>query len=346
MKNKNEFTTKRKDEHIDIALDKPVQNANTTGFEQYRFRHNPLPELDFEAVDLSTTFLSKELKAPFLVSSMTGGTEKTKRINEKLAEIAEEKGWAIGVGSMRAAIETESTLETFQIRKFAPTAAILANLGAVQLNYGFGVEECRRAVDLIEADGLVLHLNAMQEVFQPEGDTNFSGLLKRIGSVAEALDIPVGVKEVGMGIDQHSAKRLVEAGVDFIDVAGAGGTSWIQVEKYRNQNPMRYQAADAFHDWGTPTANCLEGIKSSRMTVKVIASGGLNNGVEAAKAIALGADLVGFGRALLPQAVGDDRTKMVEQFERIEFELKAAMFGIGQSTIEELRYTQWLEQIE
>ncbi|WP_408006111.1 type 2 isopentenyl-diphosphate Delta-isomerase [Pseudalkalibacillus sp. A8] len=345
MKNKKDFTTKRKDEHIDITLNKPVQNVNTTGFERYRFRHNPLPELDFEAVDLSTTFLNKKLKAPFLVSSMTGGSEKAKRINEKLADIAEEKGWAIGVGSMRAAIETEGTIESFQIRKFAPTAAILANLGVVQLNYGFGVDECRRAVDLIEADGLVLHLNSMQEVFQPEGDTNFFGLLKKIESVVKALDVPVGVKEVGMGIDRHSAKRLVEAGVDFIDVAGAGGTSWIQVEKYRNKNPIQYQAADAFRDWGTPTASCLEGIKSSRLTVKVIASGGLSNGVEAAKAIALGADLVGFGRTLLPQAIGDDRIKMIDQFEQIEFELKAAMFGIGQSTIKELRYTQWLEQI-
>ncbi|MGP4079736.1 type 2 isopentenyl-diphosphate Delta-isomerase [Pseudalkalibacillus sp. R45] len=337
-------TTRRKDEHIDIALTKPVQNENTNGFDQYRFRHNPLPELDFEAVDLSTSFLNKKLNAPFLVSSMTGGTDKAKRINEKLAEIAEEKGWAIGVGSMRAAIENEGVLESFQIRKFAPTAAILANLGAVQLNYGFGVEECRRAVDLIEADGLVLHLNSLQEVFQPEGDTNFTGLLKKMESVINAMEVPVGIKEVGMGIDGHTAKRLVETGVAFIDVAGAGGTSWIQVEKYRNQDPKRYQAADAFRDWGNPTATCLEDIKKCGLNAKVISSGGMQNGVEAAKAIAIGADLVGFGRALLPLSVGDDREKMIEQFERIEFELKAAMFGIGQATIEQLRYTQWLEK--
>ncbi|WP_221564635.1 type 2 isopentenyl-diphosphate Delta-isomerase [Alkalihalobacillus sp. TS-13] len=344
MKNKKGFTTKRKDEHIDIALNKPVQNVNTTGFERYRFRHNPLPELDFEAVDLSTTFLNKKLKAPFLVSSMTGGTEKAKRINEKLADIAEEKGWAIGVGSMRAAIEREGAVESFQIRKFAPTAAILANLGAVQLNYGFGMEECKRAIDLIEADGLVLHLNAMQEVFQPEGDTNFAGLLKKIESVVKDLDIPVGVKEVGMGIDGHTAKRLVETGLAFIDVAGSGGTSWIQVEKYRNQDPKRFQAADAFRDWGNPTATCLEDIKNCGLNAKVISSGGMKDGVEAAKAIALGADMVGFGRALLPLSVGDERERMIEQFGRIEFELKAAMFGIGQATIEQLRYTQWLEK--
>ncbi|WP_261133744.1 type 2 isopentenyl-diphosphate Delta-isomerase [Bacillus sp. Marseille-Q3570] len=342
--NMKDQTLRRKDEHIDIALHKPVQNENTTGFEKYRFRHNPLPEIDFEAIDLSTSFLDKKLNAPFLVSSMTGGTDKAKRINEKLAEIAEEKGWSIGVGSMRAAIEEKNSIESFQIRKYAPTVALLANLGAVQLNYGFGVDECRRAVDLIEADGLVLHLNSLQEVFQPEGNTNFTGLLKKIESVIEAIEVPVGVKEVGMGIDGLTAKRLVEAGVDFIDVAGAGGTSWIQVEKYRNQDLKRYQAADAFRDWGNPTSSCLEDIKKCGLNAKVISSGGMQNGVEAAKAIALGADLVGFGGALLPLSVGDDRKRMFEQFERIEFELKAAMFGIGQATIEQLKFTQWLEK--
>ncbi|MBH5317222.1 type 2 isopentenyl-diphosphate Delta-isomerase [Paenibacillus sp. GSMTC-2017] len=340
-------TAKRKGEHIQICLQEEVNGTGiVTGFERYRFKHNALPELAHEDVSLNTEWFGRTAHTPLLVSSMTGGTDEAGAINRRLAVAAEERGWAIGLGSMRAAIEKEELAASFLIRKEAPTIPVIANIGAVQLNYGFGVESCQRAVDLSGANALVLHLNALQEVFQPEGDTNFKGLLKKIGEVCRNVSVPVGVKEVGWGIDGETARRLSESGVAFIDVAGAGGTSWSQVEKFRVHDPVRREAAEAFADWGIPTAESLIEIKECAPHTMVIASGGLRNGVEAAKAIALGANYAGFGRVLLPQAAGVNREvslqKLLLQFERIEFELRTAMFGIGVGTIEQLRRTNRL----
>ncbi|GBF73962.1 type 2 isopentenyl-diphosphate Delta-isomerase [Paenibacillus sp. 598K] len=337
-------TAKRKGEHIRICLEEDVASVGiASGFEHLRFRHNALPELSLGRIDLSSAFLGKPLKAPLLVSSMTGGTDQAERINRKLAEAAEAHGWAMGLGSMRAAIEDEALAATFRVRAEAPTIPILANLGAVQLNYGYGVDTCRRAVELAEADGLVLHLNSMQEVFQPEGDTNFGGLLERIAELCRELQVPVGVKEVGWGIDGDTARRLLDAGVSFIDVAGAGGTSWSQVEKFRTSDPIRRAATAAFADWGISTVQSIREVREQSSSVSVIASGGLHSGVDAAKAIALGADLAGFGRALLPSAAGRSAGAtadgLLSQFERIEFELRAAMFGIGAATIADLKRT-------
>src|SRR5690606_10029863 len=245
------------------------------------------PEIDFAEIDLSSSFLGKEVKTPFLISSMTGGTEEARRINEHLAHAAEQLGWSMGVGSVRAAIENSELFDTFHIRSVAPTIPLLANLGAVQLNYGYGAEECRRAVDRIEADGLVLHLNALQEVFQPGGNTNFKHLLEKIEKVCKALTIPVGIKEVGWGIDGATARRLLEVGVSFIDVAGAGGTSWSEVEKHRSSDVIRRRAADAFADWGIPTAECVRSVRQSAPEATIVASGGVASGVDAAKALAL-----------------------------------------------------------
>ncbi|QHW30614.1 type 2 isopentenyl-diphosphate Delta-isomerase [Paenibacillus rhizovicinus] len=342
-------TAKRKGEHIRICLQEQVQNTGAgTGFDGYRFRHQALPEISFQEIDLSASFLGKRLSAPLLISSMTGGTEETALINERLAEAAEARGWAMGLGSMRAAIENEALAATFQIRKLAPSVPIIANLGAVQLNYGYGVDQCRKAVELAEADGLVLHLNSLQEVFQPEGDTDFRGLLHRISEVCRRLDVPVGVKEVGWGIDAETAAVLLEAGVAFIDVAGAGGTSWSQVEKYRARDELLADAAAAFADWGTPTAACVRDIRAALPEAEVIASGGLANGVDAAKAIALGADLAAYGRSLLAGAAdpkSGSADELMQQMARIEFELRAAMFGIGAATIGGLRATDRLIQL-
>ncbi|MCR2802578.1 type 2 isopentenyl-diphosphate Delta-isomerase [Paenibacillus soyae] len=340
-------TAKRKGEHIRICLEEDVNGKDVyTGFEQYRFIHNALPELSFQDIQLTTEWLGRPVRTPLLVSSMTGGTDEAGAINKRLAVAAEERGWTLGLGSMRAAIEQEELAATFRIRKEAPTIPVIANIGAVQLNYGFGAESCRRAMELAEADALVLHLNAMQEVFQPEGDTNFSGLLSRIEAVCASLPVPVGVKEVGWGIDGETAAKLSEAGVAFIDAAGAGGTSWSQVEKFRVQDAIRREAAEAFADWGIPTADSIVDIRDRLPGVSLIASGGLRSGVDAAKAIALGAGLAGFGRILLPRAAGQDMDLSVErllgQFERIEFELRAAMFGIGAATIDKLRGTNRL----
>lgn len=342
------ITAKRKAEHIRICLQEQVNsNGILTGFEQYRFKHNALPELAFDQISLETSWLGYPLKAPLLVSSMTGGTDEAGAINRRLAIAAEERGWAIGLGSMRAALEDEALAASFYIRKEAPSVPIIANVGAVQLNYGFQTDTCRKAVDISQADALVLHLNSMQEVFQPEGDTDFSSLLVKIEKLCAALDIPVGVKEVGWGIDGAAASKLYEAGVSFIDVAGAGGTSWSQVEKYRTNDPMRRLAAEAFADWGIPTTACIAEVRQALPEATIIASGGLHTGVDAAKAIALGANLAGFGRALLPQAAQGDSQwsvqQLIAQFERIEFELHAAMFGIGAGTIVELQQTSRLQ---
>ncbi|MGM0845748.1 MAG: type 2 isopentenyl-diphosphate Delta-isomerase [Bacillota bacterium] len=346
MDKERSTTEKRKTEHIDICLTKEVESDEMmTGLESFRFQHNALPEIDFSEIDLRTTLFQKQLKAPFLISSMTGGTETAAEINKMLAITAEKRGWAMGVGSMRTAIENNQTAYSYEVRKYAPTIPILANIGAVQFNYGYGVEQCQRAVDLIEADALILHLNSLQEVFQPEGDTNFKDLLPKIEKVAKTLSVPVVVKEVGMGISGAAARRLYEAGVSFIDVAGAGGTSWIRVEAYRSKDPLRAEAAAAFQDWGIATADSLMQITSELPDVSLFASGGIKNGVEAAKAIALGADIAGFGRSLLPNAAASDEEALNEQFQRIEFELRAAMFGIGVSSINQLKGTEALKRI-
>lgn len=339
------ITAKRKTEHIDICLHQDVDGRDiSTGFERYRFRHNALPEINFAEMTIHTSFLGKQMRTPFLVSSMTGGTETARVINRNLAQMAEEKGWAMGLGSIRAAVEHPELLPTFHIRDVAPSIPIIANLGAVQLNYGFGVEHCRKAVELVGADGLVLHLNSLQEVFQPEGNTNFKSLLLVIGQLCREADFPVGVKEVGWGISREVAEKLWGAGVHFIDVAGAGGTSWSQVEKYRSRDNMKRKAAETFADWGMPTADCIREIRERFPERTVIGSGGLRHGLDAAKAIALGADLAGFGKTLLGSAM-ESADHLREWFERIEFELKVAMFGIGVSSLSELKQHSALERM-
>ncbi|RRJ62455.1 type 2 isopentenyl-diphosphate Delta-isomerase [Paenibacillus oralis] len=341
-----ENTSERKTEHIRLCLEEQVNAEGIrTGFEKYVFRHNALPELNFDDISLKTTFLGAPIRTPLLISSMTGGSKLAGEINVRLAEAAERRGWTMGVGSIRAAVEREELAPTFAVRRFAPTIPVIANLGAVQLNYGYGPEECKRAVDIAGADMLVLHLNGLQEVFQPEGNTAFGGLLARIEQVCKALPVPVGVKEVGWGIDGGTAKRLREAGVAFTDVAGAGGTSWSQVEKFRSGDPVRRAAAEAFAGWGIPTAECIREVRAAVPDAALIGSGGLNTGVDAAKALALGADLAGFGRALLEPAVHSEE-RLDALLERVEFELRTAMFGIGAGSIPALRSTARLVRRE
>ncbi|MEK5257245.1 type 2 isopentenyl-diphosphate Delta-isomerase [Paenibacillus sp. FSL E2-0201] len=335
-------TGERKIEHVRLCLNEEVGGVGvTTGFEHYRFRHNALPELNFDDISLQTTFLERELRTPLLISSMTGGSKATGAINARLAEAAQRRGWALGVGSVRAAVERSELTETFYVRDKAPDIPVIANIGAVQLSYGFGVEECRRAVDIAGADFLVLHLNGLQEVFQPEGNTGFASLLSQIEKVCRTLEVPVGVKEVGWGIDGDTAGRLYNAGVAFVDVAGAGGTSWSQVEKFRSVDPIRRAAAEAFADWGTPTADCIAEVRAVSPKGALIGSGGLKHGVDAAKALALGADLAGFGRNLLGPAV-DSEEALEAALAQVELELKIAMFGIGAPDLATLRGTSRL----
>jgi isopentenyl-diphosphate delta-isomerase len=334
-------TTKRKDDHLRINIEEDVESGISTGLERLRFRHTALPELALEDVDCRTTFLKKELSFPLLISSMTGGTEEAERINKILAEAAQVHRIAMGVGSQRVAIEQPATQSTFQIRTIAPDILLFANLGAVQLNYGYGIDECQRAVEMIEADALVLHLNALQEALQPEGDSNFRGLLDRIGEICRVLPVPVIAKEVGWGISAPVARRLVDAGVTAIDVAGAGGTSWSQVESYRAADEDRAALARAFRSWGIPTADAVRQVRTELPGVPLIASGGLRNGIEAAKCIALGADLCGMAGPFLKAASKPDR-RVHQLIERTRMELRIAMFATGSREIKDLRHDKLL----
>ncbi|MCY0902158.1 MAG: type 2 isopentenyl-diphosphate Delta-isomerase [Firmicutes bacterium] len=335
---------RRKADHVQICLTQDVASQVSSGFERYRFAHNALPEIDFSTISGATNFFGKSLRWPFLVSSMTGGTSGVAAINERLAALAQAHGWALGLGSIRAAVEQESRVSSFQVRHLAPDVPLVANLGAVQLNYGFGVLECQRALEITGADALVLHLNSLQEVMQTGGNTDFSGLLVKIESLCKALAVPVGVKEVGWGIDGKTASRLFDAGVQFVDVAGAGGTSWTQVERFRQGDEVLAQAAAAFVDWGTPTADCIVSVRRERPREVVIASGGMASGLDAAKAVALGANLVGFGRSLLSAAVTSIES-LDTLFARLELEFRIAMFGIGAGDMEELRATDRLREV-
>jgi len=334
-------TSKRKDDHIQINLERDVESGIRTGLDTLRFSHNALPEIDLSDVDCGATFLGKELALPLLISSMTGGTEKALQINRSLAESAQANRIAMGVGSQRAALEDPSSKSSFLVRDFAPDVLLFANLGAVQLNYGFALDECQRAVDMIQADALALHLNPLQEALQPEGDTNFKGLLEKIGDLCRTLPVPVIVKEVGWGISAVVARMLVEAGVRAIDVAGAGGTSWAQVESYRAPDQDRAELAQAFRQWGIPTATAIRDVHQELPSTPLIASGGLRSGIDIAKCIALGADLCGMAGPFLKAAV--ESTEAVQRIiDRTRAELRITMFATGSEKLSNLRNAPFL----
>ena len=313
----------RKAEHIQLALDERMQ-LKSYFFDQYSFEHRALPEIDYGEIDLSTRFLGKRLSAPLLVSCMTGGTDEATRINRNLAHAAELSGIAVGVGSQRKAIEDARHVESFRIRPFAPTVPILANLGAVQLNYGFGLDECRQAVDMIEADALVLHLNALQEAIQPEGQRNFARLLPKIGRVAERLPVPVIVKEIGCGLSADVAKQLLERGVDIVDCAGLGGTTWARIEAARARD---VEIGERFAHWGIPTPDAIQQL-SELPGLTVIGSGGVRDGIDVAKAIALGADLAGMAFQFL-KAATESAERVALKIQRTIQELEISMFCVG-----------------
>lgn len=332
----------RKADHIRINLEENVQFPQlTTGLEQYHFVHQALPEMDLLDVDTHVHVFNRCVRAPILVSSMTGGTTQAQTINRNLAEAAQARGLAMGLGSQRAGLEQGDAAATFRVRDIAPDILLLANLGAVQLNYGYTVEQCRRAVEMIEADGLILHLNPLQEVLQPEGDFNWRGLLSKIEAVCRALPVPVVAKEVGWGISPQTARRLFDAGISAIDVAGAGGTSWSQVEMHRAPTARLRRLAAAFADWGIPTAECLQGVYGVRAEMglhdrPIFASGGIRTGQDIAKCVALGADLVGLASPFLKRAV-ESAEAVVDEMEILEAEVRIAMFCSGVANIAGLR---------
>lgn len=336
-------TESRKVDHIRINLEKNVQFPRlTTGLERYRFIHQALPEHDLAEVDIQIELFGKTLSAPIVISSMTGGTDLAYKINQNLAEAAQTHGVAMGLGSQRAAIENPDLAYSYQVRNVAPDILLFANLGAVQLNYRYGWEQCQRAVDMLEADALILHFNVLQEAVQPEGDTNFAGLLGKVEAVCKKVSVPVIAKEVGWGFSEQNSRDLANAGVAAIDVAGAGGTSWSEVEYHRAPTEFHARVAASFADWGIPTAEAVQYAVSGAPELKIIASGGLRDGIDIAKCIALGATAGGMAGPFLKAA--NQSTQAVSQLIReIASQLRIAMLCSGAKTILELQTTPLLK---
>jgi isopentenyl-diphosphate Delta-isomerase len=336
-------TQTRKADHIRICLEEDVEfNFKTNGFEKYDFAHCCLPELDYSDIDISTVFLNKKLGAPLLISSMTGGTQQAGMINQRLAEVAQYYKIAMGVGSQRVALEKPQVADTFAMRKYAPDVLLFANVGAVQLNYGYGLEQCQRIIDILEADALILHINPLQESIQPRGDKNFRGLFDKIAQLCEKLPIPVIAKEVGNGISPTMAKKLISIGIKAIDVAGAGGTSWAKVESERAENALQKRLGKTFADWGIPTAECIVGIRKEIPDIPLIASGGLRHGLDVAKAIALGSDITGLAMPFLKAAV-DSQQAIHDLADILIAEIKTVLFCTGNTSLTELKNSGCLQ---
>lgn len=335
----------RKNDHLDIVLDPSrATSAASTGFDAFVFEHCAIPELHLDDIDLHANMFGRRLQAPLLISSMTGGAARATTINANLAEAAQRLGIAMAVGSQRIALETAGDQGlTGQLRQLAPDILLLANFGAAQLVRGYGLDEARRAVEMIDADALIVHLNPLQEAVQPGGDRGWRGVLKAIEALAGSLTVPVVIKEVGAGISGRVARQLVDAGVAAIDVAGAGGTSWAAVEAERAASEHEREIARAFANWGIPTAAALRAVRHACPTTPLIASGGIRDGVEVAKAIRLGADLVGQAAGVLQAALHS--SDAVEAHFRVLIEqLRIACFCTGSADLASLRQAPLLRE--
>lgn len=341
-------TMERKHSHIEICLHGDIAfSGKSTGFERCEFEHNALPEISFGAIDLSTTFLKKTIAAPLMISSMTGGYSEATTLNQRLAEAAEHFGIPLGVGSMRQALENSQQRESFTVvRKYAPSVQIFANIGAPEIAAGLTGSDINTMIELVDADGLIVHLNAAQELFQPEGNTDFRHFLEQLEALISVIPVPVIAKEVGCGISASVAGRLIEAGVQVIDVAGAGGISWQKVEEIRytrqfgQETRFSLPALEELLNWGIPTAQCLLDIRAMKKehpgfsSVEIIASGGIRCGTDIAKSLALGAQIAASAGSLLKALHAGTLEKTIETWLN---DLRAVMFLTGSATIEELR---------
>jgi isopentenyl-diphosphate delta-isomerase len=350
-------TSSRKQQHIDISLTKDVSFCTkTAGFERWDFLHNALPELNLSDVDPSTSFLGKKIAFPFIISSMTGGYADAIKINRQLAEVCAIKKIAMGVGSQRQALEDDQYHRSFSVvREVASTIPVFGNIGAAEVAKLRDASPILRLVELIHADGFAIHLNPVQELLQPEGDTNFRGVLAGIEMLVKAIPVPLIVKEIGAGISADVAQRLIDSGVTIIDVAGAGGTSWAGVEILRGKNKdgkrkkeeVRLNSQE-FWDWGIPTIDALRGVcivKSKSSWVKVISSGGISNGIDIAKSLAFGADYAAVARPILKALANGGVKSVLRLFDTWECELKGAMFLTGSRSIAALQKQQMIPRV-
>ncbi|MEM2963543.1 MAG: type 2 isopentenyl-diphosphate Delta-isomerase [Candidatus Anstonellales archaeon] len=320
----SERIAKRKDQHIQICLTEDITYTKSAGFEDIEFLHNALPELNFEKIDTSITFLGKKLSFPFFIDAMTGGSEKTGAINKHLAQVAEEHKIAFALGSIRALIENPHLKETFYVRKQAPEVPLIANIGAAQLTQ-IPSKKIISTVESLEADAIQIHLNPLQEVLQPEGDKNFEGIEEAIRSFCLDSPFPVIAKETGSGISREVAFRLKKCGVTMINVSGAGGTSWAKVEYKRGA------VIPGFGEWGIPTA--VSTLACSKI-LPTISSGGIRSGVDIAKALALGAKCAS---SALPVLRSKNPTSLIGLY---HLQLQTVMFLTGSKTISDLSKTK------
>ncbi len=336
----------KKDRHIQCCLEKNVESSLSTGLERYVLVNHPLPAITLEEIDTSSAFLGKRIRAPFIISPITGGTERSKEINKNLARAAQELGVVMSVGSQKLALENPSLIPTYQVRDVAPGIPLLANLGAIYLNYGYGLEECKRAVEMIQADGLILYLNPLQKIIQGSPQLNFKDLVKKISKVCREVGVPVIVKEVGHGLSPSAAVLLKEAGVWALDIAGAGGTSWAKIERLIKEGGASSDShGDTFDNWGIPTAESLISIVEVCKNMPIIASGGIRSGVDMAKAIALGASYAGMALPLLAPAV-ESSGAVKGKIQNVITEFRVAMFCCDKRNLEELRASHCIREIK
>ncbi len=324
----------RKLDHVDIVSDVSEVDRQKNWFDHIHLTHRALPELNLADVNPTTRFLGKGLSFPLLISSMTGGSdEELIRINRNLAIAAEAEGVALAVGSQRVFLSDSAASASFELRDHAPNTLLLGNLGAVQLNYEMGFADCEAALQVLDADGLYLHLNPLQEAVQPEGDTDFSGLRNKIAVIVQTLKKPVIIKEVGAGISAEDVEHLLAAGIKHIDVAGSGGTSWSLIESRRSEDP---ELGELFADWGIPTPLALRMMKPYRHEVQLIASGGIRNGIDMVKSLLLGASLCGVARPLLNPA-RESAEAVREVIRRLKREFTTALFLLGAGCLDDIQ---------
>jgi isopentenyl-diphosphate delta-isomerase len=336
------LTNDRKLEHINIINSDEEVDRRKHYFDAIHLKHRALPELDLKDVDPSITFMGKRLSFPLLISSMTGGSQKVvQQINKNLAIAAEETCVALGVGSQRVMFTHPEAKASFELRQHAPNTLLFANLGAVQLNYGFGLDQCQQAIQAVGADALYFHLNPLQEAVQPEGDVNFAGLANKIAGIAALLDKPVIVKEVGAGLSQKDAQLLLNQGIKYIDVAGSGGTSWSRIENFRRQDEKNDNLGLLFQDWGNPTPLVLRELKPLKDKVTLVASGGIRSGVDMVKAVILGASLCGLAKPFLQPAM-QSPDAVIKTINTIKREFLVAMFLLGAQNIGDLKHNDSL----